>query len=80
MVWVRRRGRVCQGPAAAKRATRRRKRAASGQAVGSEMRMRAAPSTTRAAILISRSLRVENSQRYRAEHLGTALRTASISQ
>ena len=52
----------------------------SGQAVGRKMRMRAAPSTTRAAILIRRRRKVANSANDSGERLGTALRMASMSR
>src|SRR4030095_16315749 len=49
------------GPTAARRRARKRRSVLSGQAEGSRMRIRAAPSTTRAAILIRRRRRVVNS-------------------
>ncbi len=42
--------------------------------------MRAVPSTMRAAILISRSRKVANSEVLNEERLGAALRIASMSQ
>jgi hypothetical protein len=57
-----------------------RQSAESGHALGSAMRTRAVPSTTRAAILIRCSLSVANSARNRSERFGTALRTGSMSQ
>lgn len=69
-----------QGPAAAKRPASNRKIAASGQAVGSQMRMRAVPSTTRAAILISRNRSVVNSAVRQEERLGAVARRVWSSQ
>src|SRR5260221_5429300 len=62
------------GPAAAKRPASNRKIAASGQAVGNQTRMRAAPSTTRAASLIKRSRTVANSAGFPPQGLGAAAR------
>src|SRR5512138_283166 len=59
--WLRRRRRVGYGPAAQSRPASARKTSRSGQAVGKKTRMRATPSTTRAAILIRRRRRVLNS-------------------
>jgi len=68
------------GPAAAKRPASKRKIAASGQAVGNQTRMRAVPSTTRAAILIKRSRNVANSAVFQHERLGAAARRVCSSQ
>src|ERR1700681_3072784 len=76
-------GRECPaayGPAAAKRPESNLKIAASGQDVGSQRRMRAAPSTTRAAILISRTRSVVNSAVLQEERLGAAARRVWSSQ
>src|ERR1700758_3120375 len=75
-----RRGPAAHGPAAAKRPASNLKIAAYGQAVGSHRRMRAAPSTTRAAILISRNRSVVNSAVLQEERLGAAARRVWSSQ
>src|SRR5205823_10284062 len=80
VVRLRRQRRAIYGSAGAKHPASWRRSAASGQAPGSETRMRAAPSMTRAAILMRRSLRVANSARNSGERLGTALRAVSLSQ
>jgi hypothetical protein len=72
--------REVHGPAAAKRPASNRKIAASGQAVGIQMRMRVALSTTRAAILIKRSRNVANSAVLHEERLGAAARIVCSSQ
>jgi len=64
----------------AKRPASNRKIAASGQAVGNQTRMRAAPSTTRAASLIKRSRKVANSAVFQHERLGAAARRVCSSQ
>src|SRR5271156_5247213 len=58
--------------AAAKWPARSLNNVPSGQAVGSQTRMRAAPSTTRAAILISRKRSVLNSARAHTDRVGAA--------
>ena len=68
------------GPVAAKRPASNRKIAASGQAVGNQIRMRAVLSTTRAAILIKRSRNVANSAVLQDERLGAAARIVCSSQ
>src|SRR5579863_2336098 len=68
------------GPAAASRPASNRKIAASGQAVGSQRRMRAALSTTRVAILINRPRSVANSAVFQSERLGAAARNVCRSQ
>src|SRR5579872_487420 len=71
---------VAHGPVAVKRPTSNLKIAVSGQAVGSHRRIRAAPSTTRAAILISRNRSVVNSAVLQAECFGAAERRVWSSQ
>src|SRR5271169_6862145 len=69
-----------QGPSGARAAGRPRKRSASGQPAAKARRTRLAVSMTRAAILISRSRRVENSAFARSRGFGMASRTVSMSQ
>lgn len=68
------------GPAAAKRPASNRKIVASGQAVGNQTRMRAAPSTTRAASLIRRNRSVVNSTVFQHERSGAPARRVCSSQ
>ena len=77
---MRRRRRDGYGPAAQSRPASARKTARSGHAVGKKTRMRAAPSTTRAAILISRRRIVANSAYDSGERYGAAARMVSRSQ
>ena len=77
---MRRLRRVGYGPDAAKRAASKLKIARSGQAVGNQTRMRAAPSTTRAAILIRRTRKVLNSAFAQNEFFGAAARKLCSSQ
>jgi Transposase DDE domain group 1 len=84
--WVRTRGsrrqhcRILYGPATQNLPASARKTSRSGHAVGRNTRMRAAPSTTRAAILIRRRRIVVNSAYDNCERFGTASRMASMSQ
>ena len=71
---VRRGGCPSGSGAAAQRSASRLKVAASGQALGRKIRMRAAPSTTRAAILIRHRRKVLNSASTMAEPVGAAAR------
>jgi hypothetical protein len=77
---MRRYRRVAQGPAAQSRPASCRKTARSGHAVGRKTRMRAAPSTTRAATLIRRRRSVVNSATASEERFAIALRAVSMSQ
>src|SRR6185312_4581747 len=77
---TRRQRRAAQGPAAQNRPASWRKTARSGHAVGRKMRIRAAPSITRAAILMRRSLSVANSAEESGEHLAIPSRMLSMSQ
>src|SRR5450631_4390677 len=63
------------GSAAAKRPASNANIAASGHAVGNQTRIRATPSTTRAAILIRRRRSVLNSAPAHSERLGAAVAT-----
>ena len=71
---------VVQGPRAERAPGRLRNRSASGQPAAKARRTRLAVSMTRAAILISRSRKVENSALARSRGLGMASRTVSMSQ
>jgi len=77
---MRRQRRVAQGPAAQSRPASWRKIVRSGHAVGRKTRMRAAPSITRAAILIRRRRSVANSATESSERFAIALRMVSMSQ
>src|SRR6516162_6152827 len=76
----RRQRRGAYGPVAAKRPASNLKRPASGHAVGSQTRMRAAPSMTRAAILSRRRRKVWNSAFAAADRFGAAARRVWSSQ